>query len=76
MPGDGRDFEAATLAVRRSAVLVKEKGQSQRLEVGLPKTARSRVIDLDAQTLVGWTAVCDTGAIVPGVHPSADIRGA
>ncbi len=45
------DFEASTLAVRRSVVLVKEKGTGQRLEIGPPKTGRSRVIDLDAQTL-------------------------
>ena len=34
------DFEAGTLAVRRSAILVKEKGSSQRLEIGNGQVGR------------------------------------
>jgi integrase len=45
------DFDAGTLAIRRSAVLVKAKGEGERLEVGPPKSGKSRVIDLDARTL-------------------------
>ena len=50
------DFEAGTLAVRRSAVLVKAKGEGERLEVGPPKSGKSRVIDLDGRTLAALRA--------------------
>ncbi len=33
------DFDAGTLAVRRSVVLVMAKGEGDRLEVGPPKSA-------------------------------------
>ncbi len=50
------DFDAGTLAVRRSAVLVKAKGEGQRLEVGPPKSGKPRVIDLDGRTLAALRA--------------------
>ncbi|MFD2093343.1 tyrosine-type recombinase/integrase [Blastococcus deserti] len=50
------DFEAGTLAVRRSAVLVKAKGEGQQLDVGPPKSGRSRVVDLDPRTLAALRA--------------------
>jgi hypothetical protein len=50
------DFDAGTLAVRRSAVLIKAKGEGERLVVGAPKSGKSRVIDLDARTLAALRA--------------------
>lgn len=45
------DFEGGRLAVRRSVVVVKAKGQPERLEVGPTKSGKDRVIDLDPRTL-------------------------
>jgi integrase len=50
------DFDAGTLAVRRSAVLVKAKGEGERLKVGPPKSGKSGVIDLDGRTLAALRA--------------------
>jgi integrase len=46
-----RDVEASAVAVRRAAKLIKVKGEGERLIVGRPKSGKSRVIDLDPQTL-------------------------
>lgn len=45
------DFAARTLSVRRSVTLIKDHGCLQRLHVGPPKSGKSRVIDLDHDTL-------------------------
>jgi integrase len=50
------DFDAGTLAVRRSAVLIKAKGEGEHLQVGPPKSGKSRVIDLDGRTLAALRA--------------------
>jgi integrase len=50
------DFDAGHLAVRRSAVLIKAKGEGERLVVGPPKSGKSRVIDLDMRTLAALRA--------------------
>ncbi|HEY3715125.1 MAG TPA: site-specific integrase [Jatrophihabitantaceae bacterium] len=50
------DFDAGTIAVRRSATLVKIKGQGERLVVSAPKSGKPRVIDVDPQTLAALRA--------------------
>ena len=45
------DFEAGTVAVRRSATLIKVKGERERIEIGPPKSGKPRVIDVDGVTL-------------------------
>jgi integrase len=45
------NFDAGTIAVRRSATLIKTKGQGERTETGLPKTGKARVVDVDPTTL-------------------------
>ena len=42
---------AATVAVRRSAVLVKHYGEGETIEVGPPKSGRARVVDVDPRTV-------------------------
>lgn len=44
------DFANARVAVRRSAVLVKHHGEGETIEVGTPKNARARVVDVDERT--------------------------
>lgn len=45
------DFDAGTIAVRRSVTVVKRKGAGERLVVGLPKSGKPRVIDVDPETM-------------------------
>src|SRR5579875_836277 len=45
------DLDAARLTVRRSVTLVKTKGAKERLDEGLPKNVKARVVDLDAETV-------------------------
>lgn len=45
------DFEAGTIAVRRSAGLIKTKGEGEQIIVGPPKSGKSRVIDIDPMTV-------------------------
>ncbi|MFC7326280.1 tyrosine-type recombinase/integrase [Marinactinospora rubrisoli] len=45
------DFDARTMAVRRSATLVKTKGRGETLNEGPTKTSKARVIDLDDDTV-------------------------
>jgi integrase len=45
------DFSARTVAIRRSVVLIKAKGEGQRLLLKPPKSGRARVVDLDERTL-------------------------
>jgi integrase len=45
------DTAAGRLSVRRSAGIVKTKGEDERLVVGPPKNGRQRVVDLDAETV-------------------------
>lgn len=50
------DFDAGTIAVRRSATLVKTKGQGELINVDKPKSGKSRVVDVDYQTLAALRA--------------------
>jgi len=70
------DFDTGTLAVRRSAVLVKAEGEGERLEVGPPKSGKSRVIDLDGRTLAHCvrTAPSPAGGAVAGPGPGRRLR--
>jgi integrase len=43
------------VAIRRSVLLIKAMGEGQRLEVGPPKSGRSRMVDLDDRTLAALT---------------------
>jgi integrase len=45
------NFEAGTVAVRRSVTLVKAKGQGERIETGPTKSGKARVVDVDPVTL-------------------------
>ncbi len=45
------DTVAGRLAVRRSAGIIKSKGEGERLIVGPPKNGKQRVVDLDAETV-------------------------
>jgi len=45
------DFSAQRIAIRRSAVLVKERGKGERIVIKPPKNNRPRVIDVDEETL-------------------------
>ena len=45
------DFAVRTVAIRRSVVLIKAKGEGQRLVLKPPKSGRARVVDLDECTL-------------------------
>lgn len=50
------DATAGTLAIRRSATLIKDFGEGERIEVGLPKNDRPRVIDIDPDTVTALRA--------------------
>jgi integrase len=50
------DFDASTIAVRRSVTVVKTKGKGEELAVGTPKSNKPRVIDIDPQTLAALRA--------------------
>jgi len=50
------EFDARTVAVRRSAGVVKTTGKSQRIEEGATKTGRARVVDLDENTAAALRA--------------------
>jgi integrase len=50
------DFDGGTLSVRRSAVLVKNKGAGELIVVGTPKSGKARVVDVDPQTLAALRA--------------------
>jgi integrase len=56
------DLDSGSASVRRSAVLIKSKGMSERIVFGEPKSGKARVIDLDAQTV----AVLRAPAAAPG----------
>jgi integrase len=45
------DTQAGRLSVRRSAGIVKTKGEGERLVVGPPKNGRQRVVDLDSDSV-------------------------
>ena len=45
------NFDAGTVAVRRSVTPVKTKGEGERIEKGLPKSGKARVVDMDPVTL-------------------------
>jgi integrase len=45
------DLAAGTVSVRRAAILIKNAGESERIEMGPPKSGRSRVVDIDLQTI-------------------------
>jgi integrase len=45
------DMDAATITVRRSAGLIRVKGEGAQVVEGLPKTGKPRVIDLDPGTV-------------------------
>lgn len=45
------DFDGATIGIRRSATLIKVRGEPERIEIGPPKSGRSRVVDVDPQTV-------------------------
>jgi hypothetical protein len=50
------DLDAGCVAVRRSVGVVKDKGKGERLVEGATKTGQSRVVDLDAGTVVALGA--------------------
>jgi len=45
------DFDRGRLSVRRSAGLVKDPGQTQRVVIGATKSGKARTVDLDPATL-------------------------
>lgn len=45
------DFDAGVIRVRRSVTVIKNKGVRESIEVGPPKSGRSRVVDMDPDTL-------------------------
>jgi integrase len=45
------DWTASTLSIRRSTGVVRVRGEGERVITGLPKSGKSRVVDLDPQTL-------------------------
>lgn len=45
------DTDAGRVSIRRSATLVKTKGDGESIEIGPPKSGRSRVVDIDPQTV-------------------------
>ena len=45
------DFEGSRLSVRRSATVVKRKGEGELIIVGTPKSGKARTVDLDPGTL-------------------------
>lgn len=45
------DFTARTMAIRRSVVLIKTRGEGEHLILKPPKSGRARVVDLDERTL-------------------------
>lgn len=45
------DFRNARVAIRRSAVLVKNHGEGEAVEIGTPKSTRARVMDIDPRTV-------------------------
>jgi len=50
------DFESARLSVRRSAIVIKYKGEGEEIIVGPPKSGRPRTVDLDPLTLAALKA--------------------
>jgi len=50
------DFEGARLSVRRSAIVIKHKGEGEEIIVGPPKSGRPRTVDLDPGTLAALKA--------------------
>lgn len=50
------DLTAGTLAIRRSATLIKDFGEGERILVGLPKNDKPRVIDIDPDTVTALRA--------------------
>jgi integrase len=50
------DLGAGTIAVRRSATLIKTKGQGERIDVGKPKSCKARVVDIDELTVAALRA--------------------
>lgn len=50
------DSTAGTLAIRRSATLIKDFGEGERILVGLPKNDKPRVIDIDPDTVAALRA--------------------
>lgn len=50
------DFDASTIAVRRSAGLIKTHGNGEEVIVGPPKSGKSRVIDIDPTTVAALRA--------------------
>jgi integrase len=45
------DFAHARLAIRRSAVLIKNHREGESIEIGTPKSTRARVVDIDHRTV-------------------------
>lgn len=45
------DLTRGTVAIRRTATLVKHYGQGETIEIGTPKNDRARVVDIDARTV-------------------------
>lgn len=71
------DFDAATIAVRRSVTVVKTKGEGQEILTSLPKSGKPRVIDVDPDTLAAlrsWRARVGAGLLALAA-PSALVLG-
>lgn len=45
------DFDGARISIRRSAVLVKNYGSGESIEIGPPKSGKARVVDIDPRTV-------------------------
>ena len=45
------DFDGSRLSVRRSATIVKRKGEGEEIIIGTPKSGKARTVDLDPGTL-------------------------
>lgn len=45
------DFANARISIRRSAVLVKNFGEGEKVEIGPPKSGKARVVDIDPRTV-------------------------
>lgn len=45
------DFTGGRVAIRRSAVLVRQHGEGETIEIGPPKSGRARVVDIDPATV-------------------------
>lgn len=50
------DLDNATVSVRRSAVLVKQKGGGEETVIGPPKSGKARVVDIDGGTVAALRA--------------------